>query len=123
LRLTLTYMPYNFGLHFFAKEDNPWYNPNIVHYYSSYKPWNMRFDPEEKPKYNAIFNSENAYAPFHYGNNCDAQIELVELWWKYCNKTSIFKETNRRAKNFAHKAMFYNKVNLNTMPYYYKWNY
>lgn len=93
------YMPYNFGLWYLHSPIELWYTPKVLHYYgTTFKPWQARLSLDELKKYDFKAGYENLFAPFIMNHR---QIEFFEVWWKYCEMTPIYEETNNTASTYA----------------------
>jgi lipopolysaccharide biosynthesis glycosyltransferase len=95
----LWYMPYNFCLWFFDRMETPWYTPKILHYAGvCFKPWQARFSADVLKNYDFQTDFTNVYAPFSLKYK---QVELFEIWWRYCEKTPIYDAVNAEASIYA----------------------
>ena len=86
------YAPYNFTpAHYLLGRDIT-YTPVILHYTGvtgMVKPYSLRYNPRTVEAYTTIQTEWFFYSPEYHN--------MVETWWKYCEKTPVYNELNHTA--------------------------
>ena len=106
-----SYMPFNFRSSYWGLFKNELtYKPVIIHYAIISKPWIVRFNDETIDKFisHPNFVSNHLVTPIPpLAYMTPEHLRLCELWWKYAEKTPIYRDADIQARITADSWLKY----------------